>query len=426
MNRSLVYELSDCSEIRQTLQSRPPAIVHATAALLVLLLAAALVWAALVKANLVVKAPGRVRPVDAPAQVFLSAASETESRVTQVHFDEGGRVTKGQVLLRLDTQQLDNKIAQRERQIAAAQEELDELNRLEVLMQKQFASAHAKAQTELRQAEEALKTKRQQQASQVRQARTDLRAAEDRLQRCRKVYRHQAVSEERLLQAETEVRQAEEKLHQAQLPVDAGQVHVLRQQLRVVSDEFPVRLAELEVKRVAQQGQIDAAGKELANLLLAREQAVLRAPVDGIVVSGQMDVGDVLKPGTPVVEIAQQDGFRFEMAVASSDVGDLELGMPVKIKFDAYDYQKYGTLAGKICFIAPDSQVSQSHQNEQPPSTSPIAYVVRVEVQRDEVGRGAIRGKVKLGLGGTAEIVTGRESILAILLKRIRRTISFG
>jgi hypothetical protein len=42
------------------------------------------------------------------------------------------------------------------------------------------------------------------------------------------------------------------------------------------------------------------------------------------------------------------------------------------------------------------------------------------------VGRGDLRGFVKLGLGGTAEIVTGSESVLSILIKRIRQSISLG
>jgi hypothetical protein len=61
-----------------------------------------------------------------------------------------------------------------------------------------------------------------------------------------------------------------------------------------------------------------------------------------------------------------------------------------------------------------------------PAAKSPAAFVVRVELLADEVGRGALCGRVKLGLGGTAEIVTGRESVLAILIKRIRQAISLG
>src|ERR1700752_1049751 len=56
-------DLADCTEFRQTLQARAPAVVHGTTWLLVTLLGTALVWAALTKADLVVQASGRVRSV---------------------------------------------------------------------------------------------------------------------------------------------------------------------------------------------------------------------------------------------------------------------------------------------------------------------------------------------------------------------------
>src|SRR5690606_37658104 len=103
----------------QTLQGRPPVVVHGAAGLTLLLVAAAVVWAALVEANLVVQALGRVRPTDEPAQVFTTAASHLEGRVAEVCFLEGGQVTRGQVLLRLETQRLDNEIARLKQRIAA-------------------------------------------------------------------------------------------------------------------------------------------------------------------------------------------------------------------------------------------------------------------------------------------------------------------
>ena len=42
------------------------------------------------------------------------------------------------------------------------------------------------------------------------------------------------------------------------------------------------------------------------------------------------------------------------------------------------------------------------------------------------MGRGAYRGQVKLGMAGQVEIVTGRESLLSLLVKKIRQTISLG
>ena len=66
MRNDLVLDLADCTEFRQTLLARPPKILHGTAALLVALLGAALAWSATTRANLVVRATGRVRPVSTP------------------------------------------------------------------------------------------------------------------------------------------------------------------------------------------------------------------------------------------------------------------------------------------------------------------------------------------------------------------------
>jgi len=425
MNRHTICELTDCSLFRQTLQTRPPAIVHGTAILLMLLLVGAAIWAALVQANLVIKTSGRVRPIEQPTRVFTSATPRLEGRVAEVNFAEGDQVRQGQVLLRLDTKPLDNEIAKLVRQIDSAEEELGEIARLDVLLAEQLQSAQAKAQAELSEAEARLQRARQEQVSKIRQAQSELAAANDRLARYRQAYRNKAITQQQYVEVATQVRQADEALKQAQLPLDEGRLHVLRRALELVDRDFTVRRAELESRRVVKRGEVDAARKELANLNLALDQAVLRSPLDGVVVSGNIDVGDVLEPGKPAVEIAPQDGFRFEVVVPSGDVGELAVGMPVRIKFDAYDYQNYGTLDGTVCFISPDSRVHNVDEASSGPQ-QPVGYLVRVELHGDELSRNEWRGQVKLGLGGTAEIVTGQESLLAILLKKIRRTISLS
>src|SRR5206468_1238203 len=100
------------------------------------------------------------------------------------------------------------------------------------------------------------------------------------------------------------------------------------------------------------------------------------------------------------------------------EVGRLKVGMPVRVKLDAFDYQRYGTAAGTVVFIAPDSSVPEGQRT--------AAYLVRIELDGDEVGRGEQHGHVKLGMAGTAEVVTGRESLLSLLARKIRQTISLG
>ena len=109
---------------------------------------------------------------------------------------------------------------------------------------------------------------------------------------------------------------------------------------------------------MAKEGDAAAVRRDLRQLELQRAESVLRSPIDGVVVVGQIDAGDVLEPGKPVMEIAPRDGYRFEAAIVSEDVGHVQVGMPVRIKFDAYDYQKYGVMTGTVTYLSPDSRAA--------------------------------------------------------------------
>ena len=59
MRYQLIYDLGECTKFRQTLLASPPRIVHGTVILLLGLLGAAVLWAALTQANLVVRGGAR-------------------------------------------------------------------------------------------------------------------------------------------------------------------------------------------------------------------------------------------------------------------------------------------------------------------------------------------------------------------------------
>jgi hemolysin D len=431
MSRGLIVDLADCSEFRQTVAARPPRIVHGAVILLVGLLAAAIIWAAIVKANLVVRAAGRVRPVDIPTRVFAPAGADMAGRVVEAPFDEGDLVRAGDVLVRLDTAQVDNRVAKLERTLAAAEEELGKLAGLETLLVEQLAAAKKKATAELTQAEAALVRAKDQRSSAMRSAEAGVQAARDLVQRKQQLRASGAVTGEEFVKAETALREAEEKLVAAALSVDQGPVQVAREALELIERDFAVRRAEAEARRAAKEGDAAAVRRDMRQLELQRAESVLRSPIDGVVVSGQIDVGDVLEAGKPVMEIAPRNSYRFEAAIGSEDVGNVQVGMPVRIKFDAYDYQKYGVMTGTVAYMSPDSRLPRE-DNGQPAAEAPVShkssavFVVRVEMDADVVGQGELRGAVKLGLGGTAEIVTDRESLLRIFFRKIRQTISLG
>src|SRR5262249_45289090 len=157
------------TEFRQTLQARPPRIVHGTAALLALLLGTALVWSAVTEADLVVRAPGLVRPVVSTQKV----APLSGGQIAEVHCYEGQQVRKGDLLIRLDTERLDNEIRKQQRTIQSGEQELANLTCLEEALERKFQADEGEARARLEQAKEEVLHAKQRQAAAIRGARAE-------------------------------------------------------------------------------------------------------------------------------------------------------------------------------------------------------------------------------------------------------------
>jgi len=416
MRTSLIRDLKDCNQFRQTVQSKPPRLVHGTVLVLAALLTAAALWAALTRANLVVRAPGRVRPVTTPRKVFVARAEGLGGKVAEVNFTQGQDVRAGDVLLRLDTERLRNEIARKRRAIRAGEEELAKAEELEELQRRQAEATVAKLEAEVAQAQEEIKNGKDRQQAERRQAEDEVREAAREAAAMRRLGDLNAVARTEVEKAEAKHREAIQKLQKLKVPLEEGKVAVARKALALAEKDYSIRTEEMKIKRAAKQAEVEAARIELANLELDVRQAEVRTPLDGVVTSSDVKVGDVIEPGKPVAEIAEQRGFHFELYVSSEEMANVRPGMPVKIKLEAFDFQKYGTLDGTVDFISPDSVVVEGRPG--------AAYLVQVAVAGDAVGRGDLTGQVKLGMAGHAEIVTGEESLLKLLVNKIRQSIS--
>ncbi len=193
MHSKRLYDLSDCTEYRQTLLARPPRLVRATIILLAMLVAAAVLWAASTEADLVVRAPGRVRPMILSAQLPDAAGEESKvsplrgGRVIEVHVHAGDQVRQGDVLIRLNTERLDNDIAKQRQFIQAGENRLVKLDQTEAMLKQRFQTAKAKAEAELAQAQEQIESAKQQRHSAIRLAEVALELVDDELRRVQRL-----------------------------------------------------------------------------------------------------------------------------------------------------------------------------------------------------------------------------------------------
>jgi multidrug resistance efflux pump len=421
------FDLADCTDYRQTLMARPPRIMHATFVLSVALVAAAVLWAAITQADLIVRATGRVRPMIQSAHRPDSAAEESAisplrgGRVTEVHVQEGTQVEKGDLLFRLETERLDNDIAKQRQAIATVERELVKLHEMDAMILQRYQAAKSKAEAELTEAQEQIESANMRRESTVRMAEVNVAVADDELRRVQALVKSRAVTEAEFIRAQGRLREAKLKLEKAQLPIDQGRLTVLQHALRLVDKEHAVEHNELDARRELKKSESAAAKIELTKLEWERQQSELRAPVDGTVTTLNVKVGDVVQPGQAVLSVAEQRGFRIDVAVTSEDVGQLREGLIARIKLDAYDYQKYGSVTGRVIAISPDSVFQPNTQAQSPPT-----YTVKIAIDGQQVGRREHRGQIKLGMTGIAEIITDRESIISLLVRSIRQSISLG
>jgi adhesin transport system membrane fusion protein len=87
------------------------------------------------------------------------------------------------------------------------------------------------------------------------------------------------------------------------------------------------------------------------------DHSTLTTPVAGIVKILRINtVGGVLRAGDELMHISPtESGQVIEAKINPSDIGELEIGMPVSIKLDAFDFSVYGMLQGTLSYISSDT-----------------------------------------------------------------------
>jgi RND family efflux transporter MFP subunit len=87
------------------------------------------------------------------------------------------------------------------------------------------------------------------------------------------------------------------------------------------------------------------------------EQTLIRAPFDGIVLTKNANVGDIITPFSSaadskgaVVNMADMETLEVEADVAESSIAKIRLGMPTEIQLDAYPDLR---LLGEVSRIVP-------------------------------------------------------------------------
>ncbi len=172
----------------------------------------------------------------------------------------------------------------------------------------------------------------------------------------------------------------------------------------------------------------DSAAQELKKMELRRRRVVLKAPADAVVLElANQSLGSVVREAEPIVTLVPLDTpLVAEVSINTRDVGRVSTGEPVRVKVDAYPFQKYGTAAGTLATISRDSLPPDRKSDPAGAAPKPSAFRARVALD----GKGGLVGengkplRLLPGMTVTAEIKVGHRRVISYFLYPLMRGLS--
>jgi hemolysin D len=157
--------------------------------------------------------------------------------------------------------------------------------------------------------------------------------------------------------------------------------------------------------------QIDALQREL---LGTRDDLLsIRAPYDAVVISlAQRNAGSVVQAGAELCQLAPIGAIPYaRLAVRESGLARLAIGQHVRLFFDAFPYQRYGTVAGELKWISAAAVASERGRQFTAAASLDRTFI---RVKNEE-------RPLRVGMQGEARIAVGSRALIEHAFEPIRQ-----
>ncbi|MBC7802394.1 MAG: HlyD family type I secretion periplasmic adaptor subunit [Candidatus Parcubacteria bacterium] len=416
------------AEAEQAMMRQDPARARILIRVLLLVVVLFFVWAAVAPMEEIARGDGRV----VPSKQLQILQSLDGGIVSEILVREGQIVSSGQTLLRVDSTRFVSSVKENRAQylpllakaarLKALAEGLEfvpppelpkEDPRLLAEELRLFQARRSELQSAIAVSQQQLAGKRHEltEAQAKREEASQALALSTReLTVTKPLASTGAVSEVELLRLERDVARFRGEGNQAAAQISRAQAaiseasHKIREVELNFRNEAGKELAETQAKL----GQLTEGNVGLADRV---KQSELKAPLRGTVKRLMVNtIGGVVQPGKDLVEIVPlDDSLLIEARIQPRDVAFLHPGQRAIVRLTAYDYSVYGGLEAAVEQIAADSV---------PDEKGNIYYLVRVRTKESSLGRNL---PIIPGMVAEVDIVTGKKSFLAYMLKPILR-----
>ncbi len=161
----------------------------------------------------------------------------------------------------------------------------------------------------------------------------------------------------------------------------------------------------------------------------------LTAPVDGTVQQLAVHtIGGVVTPAQNLLVVVPAESYlEIEAMVQNRDIGFVRAGQNAEIKVDAFNFNRYGLIDGKVVSVSTDAiarekPVQKSSLDQQggendssEPENQELVYAARVSLAQNRMQIEDRMVNLEPGMAVTVEIKTGSRRILTYLLSPLLR-----
>jgi len=352
-----------------------------------------------------VTASGEVRPIR-----YIKLTSEVPGRIEEIYVNPGDQVTVGKPLVRVDPTQLQSS---QDAQWAAAQASINDVQNAR--------NAVASAQQGLVVAEASVASARQQLVAlqmSVDRAQVDLNTAQRELKRYSDLIEAGVASRAEYDNARDRFDQAKIALETSRANVESQRIAVKEATERANQQKIAVQEARTSVRssemRANQQQAL------LRGQTSQRSKATQVSPLNGVVADIPTRVGEYAVSQlstTPLMTIADMSVINVEVNVDETEISNVEVGQPAKVKVDALgDKEIKGVVTQKnpLAVSKSDTQGGLSNRvNVQ--EAKEFKVTVKLEEMSEELA-----SSLRPGMSATATITTKtKNNVVAVPLESI-------
>jgi HlyD family secretion protein len=430
------------------LTAEPWRALHALIYTVMGLVLTGLIWSFFGRADVIVTEQGALAPASEVRRLYAPVDGE----LVNLYVAEGQPVTKGDVIARLNARgaiEAASNAMQAQLKLENAEREWRQFPEKKALLEQKAATLRQAMELEEQQHQKrtALGTSRlvEEQKAQMAQARTDVEetrrardAAQAEAEKFERVLAGPGGSGVSVLQVEAKrnarlaaenayrvaqskvsevtARQSQE-LEQAQVQLESSgeQLKKLRLDYESAAGELANAEEKLRLQLNTARVEADAATRIRFENIDKDNFLQILAPVSGIVTDlTSTQTGDKVQANAPLGGIAPSHSRSVvKVEIAENDRAFLHEGLPVKLKFNAFPYQRYGTIDGTLEYVSPATKPSGA--------TKLPVYEARISLERDYYQVAGTRYPLRYGMTAAVEIIVRERRLIDLALDPFRQ-----